>query len=315
MMADVQGGGLFSRAVLLQVATGRFSVRRKVSDLGAVDVDCDKSRLHIAAELLTSAELDAIYSFDGATRRYLMSRALPVSLVAPGVYVMPLASVEELDAYLSIRADARLPLVDAFCDVYAGRADAGRLSLGVLGDASMYPPVEVVRRAFRMGFSWFSLGAPGLLEGIRADLFARERAKLESSFSEALTEAREALRAMAAGLVDHLLERLAPGADGRRKRFEASTVEKLVEWCDTFNARNLADDEALAAEVAKIRMALSGVTADDLRGSAFARRDVSLRLGEVKGALDSLLSDSPVRFFAAREDVSADVQADPAGVV
>lgn len=305
-MAEVQSGGLFDRAVLLQVSTGRFSVKRKVKDLGAVHVDptvdggqTDKSRLVVAAELLESRELEAVFSFDGATRRYLMSRALPVALLAPGVYVLPLVMVEELDAYLSARCEARIPLVDAFCEVYDVRAAEGRAALGRLGDVSAYPPVDVVRATFRMGYAWFSMGAPGGLAAIRADLYARESAKLEASFADALAEAREALRTMAAGLVDHLIDRLSPDPAGKRKRFEASTVEKLVEWCGTFDARNLANDGALAEEVDKIRRALSGVSVDELRSSGLARSGVVGRLSEVKGVLDRLLVDAPARFFEA----------------
>jgi len=310
-MDEVQSGGLFDRAVLLQVSTGRFSVKRKVKDLGAVHVDpaadggtTDKSRLVVAAELLESAELDAIFSFDGATRRYLMGRALPVALLAPGVYVMPLVIVEELDAYLSVRMAARAPLVADFLSVYDARAASGRAALGRLGDPSAYPPVDIVRSSFRMGFAWFSMGAPGGLAAIRADLYQREAEKLSASFAEALAEARDALRAMAAGLVDHLLDRLAPDVTGKRKRFEASTLAKLIEWCDNFDARNLADDTALAAEVSKIRGALSGVSVEELRGSAFARRETVGRLDSIKSALDGLLGDAPARFFAAPGGVS-----------
>lgn len=317
-MAEINGSDLLSRAVLLQVSTGRFSVRRKVSNMNPVRVDADaegreadKSRLYLAAELLESTELDRVYSFDGATRRFLMTRALPVSLVAPGVYVMPLAVVDELDGYLSRRAPERAALVDEFLSVYESRARLGRLALGALADPAAYPPVEIVRRAFSLSWGWFTLGAPGQLEGIRADIFRRERERMAAEFSEALTEAKQALRTMCAGMVDHLLDRLAPGADGRRKRFEASTVEKLVEWCDTFNARNLADDGALAAEVDKIRRALAGVSAEDLRGSAFTRREVTGALVGVRAALDGLLSDAPVRAFFADDVVPA---AEPAAV-
>jgi hypothetical protein len=311
-MADVQSGGLFDRAVLLQLSTGRFSTKRKIKDLGAVHVDAaadgsttDKSRIDIAAEILESVELDAIFSFDGATRRYLVGRALPVALLAPGVYVMPVVSVSEIDAYLSRRGEERGPLVAAFLDVYESRAADGRAALARLGDPAAYPPIDVVAGAFRMGFAWFSMGAPGGLAAIRADLYARESDKLAASFAEALDEARTALRTMAAGLVDHLLDKLSPDVTGKRKRFEESTVVKLIEWCGSFDARNLGDDGALAAEVSKIRLLLSGVSARELRGSEFARRDVSGRLSEVKTVLDGLLRDAPARFFPASDAAGA----------
>jgi hypothetical protein len=198
-------------------------------------------------------------------------------------------------------------LVEAFLSIYSWRAEVGRRALGVLADAAAYPPPEVVRRAFRLGWSWFSLGAPAALEGLQGGLFAREKAKLQASFADALEESRVALRTMAAGLVDHLLVRLAPGPDGRRKRFEASTVTNLLEWCDGFSARNLADDAALAAEVAKIRRCLAGVSAEDLRGSSWTRRGVAADLEAVKGVLDGLLTDAPTRAFFVEEPAPAAV--------
>lgn len=307
---------LFDRAVLLQLSTGRFCATKKVANLAEVAVDADKDRLHLSADLLASPELDRIYSFDGATRREIQSRALPVSLVAPGVYVLGIPIIEEIDRYLERREIQRRDLVAEFGGVYELRAESGRRALGVLADPAKYPPVSVVLRAFSLSWSWFTLGAPATLETLRPEIFERERAKFETQFSEALDEAREALRVMAAGMVDHLLDRLSPDVSGKKKRFEKTTVEKLITWCDNFDARNLADDADLAAQVARIRGILGSVDAQSLRASSFLRRDVSGRLVEVKGALDALLVEPSRRAFgrASVVDAAPAEPADPADV-
>lgn len=286
-----------SQAVLVQLSTGRFSARRKVDSLSGISTDADKDRLHLGAELLRSEELDRICQFDSESRRLVMARALPVSLFAAGVYVIPVASVSEVDDLLSDRLSQRARLTSDFCAVYESRAALGRLALGSLADASQYPSIDAVERQFRMSWGFFSLGAPGSVEGVRADIYSRERDRIASEFDSALAEARDALRAMCAGMVEHLIDRLQPGDNGKKKRFEASTVQKLQEFCSGFSARNLANDAELQAVVSQIRGALAGVSAEDLRGSAWARRDVVGRLSEVKAALDGLLVDAPVRAF------------------
>ena len=78
-----------------------------------------------------------------------------------------------------------------------------------------------------------------------------------------------------------------------------------MEWCDGFNARNLADDGELAAEVEKVRRALAGVSAEDLRGSTFTRRTVAADLEAVKVALDGLLVEGPIRAFLVDDEPAA----------
>lgn len=297
-MAEIQSSILERQAVLIQLSAGRWSAKRKVGSLAGIDTDADKDRLHLAADLLKSSELDAVATFDAVTRAWVMARALPVSLFAAGVYVLPVASVTEVDEYLTRRFFVRERLVSDFLDIYEDRSRLGRLALGSLADVSRYPSVASVDRQFRMSWGFFSLGAPASLEGVQSEIFARERDRIAGEFAGALSEARDALREIVSGMVDHLLDRLTPDPSGKAKRFEGTTVSKLSEFCDLFQARNLADDADLAAEVAKIRAMLSGVRADDLRGSAFARRDVSTRLSEVKLALDGLLVDAPRRLFS-----------------
>ena len=62
-----------------------------------------------------------------------------------------------------------------------------------------------------------------------------------------------------AELVQHLVERLQPGADGKPKVFRDSLVRGMEEWLSDFSARNLAQDGELSSLVERARELLHPV--------------------------------------------------------
>ena len=136
---------------------------------------------------------------------------------------------------------------------------------------------------------YFSLGAPTGLEKIRADIFEREQEKAAAQWTAVLEESRNVLRAEMAELVDHMVERLEPGPDGKGKRFNSSLVENLDEFLTVFSKRNIADDAALQEVVEQARKALAGVTPKQLRESRSVREATRARFEEVKAKLSRLV--------------------------
>ena len=102
------------------------------------------------------------------------------------------------------------------------------------------------------------------------------------------------------GLVSHAIDRLKVPAGSQPKIFQSDAlVENFVAFFDTFRAKNLMDDEALENVVGEAQAIV-------LQFAPFAKRsktDISLRnevaakLESVKGTLDGLLKDRPIRKF------------------
>jgi Protein of unknown function (DUF3150) len=293
---------IYAKTVAISVDRSKFGNRRKVS-LANVNVEldvpsaaervdnerADKSMLALSKKLLQSPELKAITTLDNEVQAFMDNRSVP-AFFKPGIYLVPLKAVEEVEAGLVAFRDKRIVLRDAFLAVYPATVEAMKDVLGELYNPVDYPSVEDMRSMF--GFSWryLNLGAPGQLQSINAKLYAEQRQKIEASVQDAAQEIRAMLRATMQQLVAHMIDRLTPGPDGKRKRFHDSLVDNFNAFVDHFDLRNVTDDAALQQLVAQARRIVTvGLDADALRHSDAVRDHVVAGLAEVKATLDTLV--------------------------
>lgn len=289
---------IFDRAVCLSVALHRLGNRRKVkvAELKpGIEVDADS--VNVSKELLECEEYDAIRQADGSIRRYLERRTSGPALFRSGVYMLSYDILTEVDQELQLRLRERENvLVPAFIAKYEDAKGTAKARLGPLYSDADYPPVETVAAAFTASTRIFTIGAAEKLKSIRADIFQREQEKAAAQWTEVLSESRNVLRAEFSDLVTHLTERLEPGTDGKKKRFNASLVENLDEFLRTFNARDIVNDADLKAVVEKARAALAGVTPERIRDSRFTRQAVADAFTQIKETVDGLV-ETPTRRF------------------
>lgn len=298
---EVEKTNIFERAVCLSLELHRLGVSRKVNvaDLKA-QANVNPDALHVSKRLLEAEELQAIARADGELRRYLERRTSGPALFRTGVYMLSYAILPEVDKELQARLKERADsLVPAFLSVYdRARKDAEK-RLGDLFDASEYPDRDAVRDAFTATFRYFTLGEASGLQRINADIFEREKEKAAAQWATVLEASNAALAEEFQGLVSHLVERLEPGTDGTKKRFNATLVDNLNEFLTTFMARNIGDSADLQALVDDARKVLAGVTADRLRNNRFVRKEVADAFAKIKTAADSMVEKAPRRYNLA----------------
>ena len=165
-----------------------------------------------------------------------------------------------------------------------------------------YPPVESVRSQFNFGWRYVSFGVPAKLREISARIFEDEREKAALLMAEASSEIQQVLRAALAGLVEHLRDRLTDQPDGRPQRLRESTVQKLRDFLDTFNFRNVTDDGELKEQVEKARDLLKGVTTDAIRNTTALRARIKDGMTEIAAQLEGLVKDRVGRKFRFDEE-------------
>ncbi|MBY0528014.1 MAG: hypothetical protein K2R98_31745 [Gemmataceae bacterium] len=95
-----------------------------------------------------------------------------------------------------------------------------RQRLGRLYDSDDYP--SAVHGLFDVGYEFPSVEPPGYLLRVSPALYEEERTRVAARFEEAVRLAEEAFASELSDLVNHLGERLLPGADGTRKVFRDS---------------------------------------------------------------------------------------------
>jgi len=119
--------------------------------------------------------------------------------------------------------------------------------------------------------------------------------------AEASSEIQQVLRAAMAEMVAHLRDRLTDQADGKPQRIRESTVQKLRNFLDTFDFRNVTDDEELKEQVERARQLLNGVSTDAIRNTADLRARVKNGMAEVAQRLETMVSDRVGRKFRLDE--------------
>ncbi|MHC4121467.1 MAG: hypothetical protein ACYSWO_28680, partial [Planctomycetota bacterium] len=244
--------------------------------------------------LFVGPEYKAIGTFDGMLSAWVNARAVNVDTGFKGVCILPKGLLSEVDTKLERAKMDRAELVETFIREYDSEREQARERLNGQFRESDYPAPDDVRAAFGLRWSYVSLG---VADDLPPELAERERAKLESRFNQVADDVQNALRESLRDLVGHLSERLAPGADGKKKIFRDSAVGNLTEFLSLFSARNITNDSELAALSARAEKIIEGVSPEALRGRADLRGEVRQGLESVKAAVSALIDTRPARKF------------------
>lgn len=279
---------IFEKAICLEVSFSRLGTRRKVST-EHVDAATDKSLLHVSKDILDADELTAVSHLDAAIRRWLKSLCVP-SILRSGVYLVPLEFIPQVEDQLGQFQKQRQDLIEHFIVMYDLRSAEAKERLQTLWNPADYPSIPEIRESFAFTTQYIDFGVPGHLSSLNQTLFAREREKAEQRWAEASDEIRAVLREGLRDLIDHLHTRLTPDQDNHPKVLRKSLVDNLHTYLDTFNPRNVTDDHELAQLVEQCRSTLSGISADSLRSDPDLRAHVQTRIGEIKHALDPMIT-------------------------
>ena len=304
--ASVQSGSIFDRAVLLSLTIKTLGTKRKVQS-SEVEVEADKSYIHVSKDILKSELLEDIKKFDGRIRTWLAERSLP-SLFRSGMYLWPLGLVVEADDYLRQRQEIRQPMIDRFCDAYVALKADAQVRLGALYNPREYPAVEAVRRSFGISYHFMECSPASRLRDISVEMFERERNKQESVWREAIEEAKQLLFSQFAGLAAHMADRLAPSEDGSRKRFNASLVPNFQEFLRLWDSRNaVVNSTELYAVIQRCKSLLQGVTTEQVKDCDSLRSSLAASFAEISNQVSSYVQDADRRIILDEPETSADV--------
>ena len=290
---ETAGEDLARKTVFVKLHLGLLGNSRKVSS-AQVEVDADKNLIRVSKTLLDSPELQAIRRLDGDLRRYLYNMCLPFE---PGIHLLPIGLIETVDTKLHEFEAMREELVEAFLAAYPRLCEEAAARLRTLYNPLDYPPVAEVRSEFTCSWQYVSYGVPHQLREVSERMFQDERDKAAQRMSEAYTEVRQVLREAMVELVAHLRDRLTDQPDGTPQRFRETTVQKLREFLDTFDFRNVTNDRELKEQVERARALLTGTTTDAIRNTAELRSRVREGMAEIANRLGTIVSDRVGRKF------------------
>jgi hypothetical protein len=300
--AAKQVADLWKQAVALVIETHRMGVRRMVT--GHTPEGADPEMVRVSKAILAGQEYRAVARCDHRIRIQIGKLGLPISAYFKGAAVIPVALLDEVEDRLDAWQEERRAAVDAFLAAYPALVTRAQERLGPLFDPADYPPVEALPGLFGVSIQYLTFDMPGVLE--HCSERARRRALQEgrAKLAEAVEEMRGHLRTAFGAVVGHLKDRLAPDpATGETKVLRAGSVDRLLEFLDTFAARNtVAGDVELAALVEQTRALVSGVEAPALRSDDALRSAVQAGLASIANQLDQLLVTKPARRYTWDEE-------------
>ena len=300
---------IYDRTVCLDISFSIPGVKRKM-DTAELNEDADAQLIHVSKDLLSSPELQAIRTLDAKIMNYLRGHSCPSPFLKRGIYLIPNGLVKKIDERLN-HIDTtgnydemgffqqRQELINDFIKKYPKQKEEAKKRLKEHYDESEYPKPARLRAAFRVAHKWFSLATPDNIKNIAPTIFEQEQEKAKKEWSNSFNEIQQALRQGFLQMLDTVNGSLNP-LDGKKKRFKTVTIERLLEFMDTFNDRNITDDVELAKIVAQAKSLISEgksgklkpqALAEDLRENEGFRKSIQSKFGNLCKNLASITVD------------------------
>src|ERR1039458_6002694 len=293
------GGNIFDRATLIVLNFEGVGNSRKVRT-AQLEPQADFSDTVVGAnkKLFKCEEFLAIKRNEADTRQFIGRKALP-SYFQRGTYLVPNKSIPAVVEKLrEIKADRDNMLVPNFIARYDEIVKENMKLQGDLANPTDYESRDVVRSKYARAWHFVPFTVAGENEGISAQLAKEERQKARATWTAAANEMTLMLRASMQELVDHMLDRLSGGEDGKPQMFRAGMTAKMMEFLDDFEDRNITNDTELSALVVDAKKLLEGVDDKELRASNRTRKQIVEGLSVVKKTLDTMLEERPDRAFS-----------------
>jgi hypothetical protein len=222
-------------------------------------------------------------------RTYLTKSALPFPI--NGLTLVPKETLARIDEALCGMKSEFEGEVEKFIGSYEMEREKAPENLGHQFNEADYP-IDV-RRKFR--FESITMDVPGRSGLLTLELYEREREKFQALMDETRELATVALREEFAGLIRHMVERLSGEEDCKPKRFQASMLDKMGEFLDSFGDRNLFADDKLAELVDQAREVVRGLSTEELRQDGNLRRYIADEMNQLRVSIDGALEDLPRR--------------------
>jgi len=297
MVAAPANPAMLDRSIILHLRTGMLGSVAKV-DSEIVDTDADKDRFKVTKDILDSAELKAISKHDGSVRSWVRAVSLPADFLGASKYLIPLQLVEEVMHRLDEYRQTREGLIEKFLTAYPDLVERARVELKGQFDEADYPTAAQARKAFTYQRNLLTFSTPTALKTLSQGLFEREAKRMADTVQNAVANIEALLFDQMKKLLDHMVDRLTPGEDGKPKRFASKMVDGFGEVLELLSKRaSVIDNEPLMVLLQETGSVLKGVDAKTIRDSESVRASVTTAFTDIAARLDAAVIDQPKRFF------------------
>lgn len=232
---------------------------------GTVKHDVDPEYFHAAKDIIDIRELRPINKRISQLKKFRNARCVKASMLANGFYVLPKKFINEVDAEIeSAKQDINL-LLDKMESRWEEMIESAKPKLREHWSRADYPPFSIWRKEWEITSRLRGLNVPALLNEYNEKLAKREYEKLRMDWADTAQEVRDALRSGFTFLVTDFANKLGRDEKGDFKQFTKNLIEKLTNFCETFEARDLTGDNELSVLAKEVKDMVAGVDPKSLR--------------------------------------------------
>jgi hypothetical protein len=281
---------IFQEACLIQLTASCWQGSRML-DAAVMEQIGSSDWLKGRKYLVNPEILNPIRAVISRARKDLERNALPFPIT--GLILVPKERIEAVEEILDRHRSDFKQEVDRFIEGYHGARDLARRGLGELFSDFDYP--LGIRDKFGFEWRYLTLETPGKYRILTPEIYEREKQKFQSMMEETRVLAISALRQEFAECVNHMVDRLTNDPEGKSKVFKNCMVEKVQAFLDSFQGRNLFQDDELADLVEQARSVLHGIDPDNIREDIWLKQRIADQMNKVKTILDESITDVPRR--------------------
>jgi len=284
----------------------KFGVRRKLDQAtcaqAAKPFAADPATLTASKSILdTRAEaFRQVTDVIRRARRYWKS--MTVFYPMRGIRLIRRDQLESFNAQMVQFRDELNRNIDDLLSAYKQMKLEARQKLGQLYASKDYPDPDTLGDEFQIVWGFPNIDPPNYLKELNPALYAQEQARIAARFEEAVAQAEQAVAAELQELVAHLVTKLTPNEDGKRKTLNEKALKGLADFVQKFRQISIHSSPELEAMVKQVDGIAKGLDLKDLKANPEHQQSLFNDVSMIKDTLDTMLIDAPDRKIDLDDD-------------
>ena len=290
MEENVNHKDIFQKACLIQLSSSVWMGSRMLEQ-GIMQKIGQSEWLKGRKFLVNPELLSPIKTSVHQARNTVQKHSLPFPITS--LYLTPKESLGVIDKALEGFKDRFWMKVNDFIDQYDLAREEAQRVLGDLFNETDYP--EDISKKFKFEWRFLALELPKKSKILTPEIYKREKEKFEAMMEETRQMATETLAVELGDIVEQLLERLNGNGNGKGKSINSAMLNKMRDFLDAFETKNLFDDEKLNEIVTQAHSVINGISPYGIKYNEVMRKRITDSMGDLKETVNDIIQDLPRR--------------------
>jgi hypothetical protein len=280
---------VFEKACLIQLSASIWQGSRMIDHAVMEKLGKNSDWIKGRKYLINPELLGPIKTSVHQARNTIQKCALPFPISS--IYLVPKESLVAIDGALQSYQERFWEKVGGFEELYANAMDEAKGFLGELFNQTDYP--DNIRRKFKFEWRFLTLTVPEHTSVLSPEVYTREKEKFLAMMEEARELASVTLADELGKIVSTLTEKLTSG--DKPRTLGNSMFNKLNEFLDGFEKRNIFEDETLAELTQKARSIIGGVSPLGISYNEEMRKKIRSEMTGLRHSIEAAVEDLPRR--------------------